>query len=302
MRRLSLLAIPVLTVLLSGCGSLKIITEIGTSVAVATGTMTTEQAQSINKSVESVSKSFEELTPENEYYIGRSVSSLVLSRYKPYDNSRVNSYLNLLGQSLAKFSDQPDTFGGYHFLALDTEEVNAFAAPGGFILVSRGLLRCCKNEDALAAVLAHEIGHIQNKHGLKAIKTSRWTSTMTVLAAESVKSFAGQELAQLTETFEGSLDDIMQTMVNSGYSRKSETQADISAVEIMKRAGYNPDGLRQMLLEMDGRMKPTEAGFAKTHPDPKTRINDVENLLRDCAQVVVIKPRQARFEKNLDGI
>ncbi len=76
----------------------------------------------------------------------------------------------MLGQSLVIFSDRPETFGGYHFLLLDSNEINAFAAPGGLILVTRGMLQCCANEDELAAVLAHEIAHVEKKHGLTAIK------------------------------------------------------------------------------------------------------------------------------------
>jgi len=115
------------------------------------------------------------------------------------------------------------------FLTVDSDEINAFAAPGGLILVTRGLIRCCASEDALAAVLAHEIGHVEKKHGLKAIRKGRLTSALTILAEEGAKNFAGDNAAQLTEDFQGSIGDITSTMMNSGYACTLETEADHAA-------------------------------------------------------------------------
>ena len=135
------------------------LSELGAGVAVATGVATPQQGESIKKVGSAVGKTFEAITPEQEYYIGRTVGAVVLNQYKPLNNEAANHYLNVLGQTLAQFSDKPETFGGYHFLIMETEDVNAFSAPGGLIFISRGMIGCCQNEDALAAVLAHEIGH-----------------------------------------------------------------------------------------------------------------------------------------------
>ena len=138
----------------------------------------------------------------------RSIVVIIINKYKPYNNKRANAYINLLGQTLAKASDMPETFNGYHFLILDSDEINAFAAPGGLIFITRGMLRCTQSEDAVAAVLAHEIGHVQFKHGLQAIKKSRVTSALITLGTEGVKTFGQEDLASLTETFEGSIGEI----------------------------------------------------------------------------------------------
>ena len=108
-----------------------------------------------------LAKSAEDFTPDQEYYLGRGVAATLLGQYRALRTPAANEYLNLLGQSLAKYSTKPNTFGGYRFLLLDTPEINAFAAPGGLILVTRGLAQCAANEDELAAVLAHEIAHVQ---------------------------------------------------------------------------------------------------------------------------------------------
>ena len=178
--------------LFSGCAE---VTEMGSQMAQEAGVISADQAGSLTRSAQAIEKTQQELTPEQEYYVGRAVVANVLQTYPPLDRPQANAYLNLLGQSLAVFSNRPETFGGYHFLLLSSEEVNAFAAPGGLILVTRGMLLCCANEDELAAVLAHEICHVEMKHGLRAIKQGRLTEALTVVASESAKQLGGEELA-----------------------------------------------------------------------------------------------------------
>lgn len=283
----------------SGCAT---VANVGTQIGQATGVITKDQADSINRSAAAVEKSFQDITPEQEYFIGRSVAATVLKTYKVYDNAEANGYLNVLGQTLAMASDKPETFGGYHFVILDTEEINAFAAPGGLVMISRGMIRCCKTEDALAAVLAHEVGHVENQHGLKSIRKGRLTSALTILALEGAKQLGGQNLAEVTKAFEGSISDITSTMMSSGYSRKTEYEADASAVEIMTRVGYNPSALVDMLQQMKKNLKPGGHDFAKTHPDPNVRIAEIEKAIGAPAAVKEVSARQKRFEKAVGGI
>jgi predicted Zn-dependent protease len=293
---------PLLSGLLTGCKTIEAVSNMGADLGVAAGVIDEKQAQSIKKSGTAVSKSFEDFTPQQEYYIGRTVGAVILQKYKPYDNKAANGYLNLLGQTLARASDMPETYGGYHFLIQDSDEINALAAPGGLIFITRGMIRCCDHEDAMAAVLAHEIGHVQNKHGLQAIKTSRVTAALTTLGVESAKAFGGQELANLTETFEASIGDITKTLVNSGYSRAFESEADMAAVTILKRVGYDPNGLVDMLRVMQKRLKPGGLDFAKTHPAPAVRIADIGRMIGPYAPVKPLKACQLRFEKALQGV
>ncbi|MEI8121019.1 MAG: M48 family metalloprotease [bacterium] len=296
------LIIPLLVgVLLAGCQTLDTVTEVGTSLGVAAGAINADQAQSINRSVGAVGKVFESITPEQEYYIGRTVAATILSANKPYDKRDMTTYLNTLGQYLALCSDRPETFGGYHFLIMDTPDINAFAAPGGFILVSRGMLRCCKTEDALAGVLAHEIGHVQLNHGLQAIDKSRLTAAATILGTEAAKNLGGKDLADLTRTFESSISDITSTVMNSGYARKFELQADKAAVTILERAGYSPNGLVSMLQQMEKNLKPGGHDFAKTHPAPLDRIAELKKLIKTGASPEP-PARQARFIETIRGI
>lgn len=291
----------ILGMLLAGCAALNSVTEMGTGLAAATGVINADQAQSINKSVSAVGKVFESITPEQEYYIGRTVAATILSKNKPYDNRAMTTYLNSLGQYLSLFSDRPETFGGYHFLVMDTPDINAFAAPGGFIMVSRGMLRCCKSEEALAGVLAHEIGHVELNHGLQAIDKSRLTAAATILGTEAAKNLGGKDLAELTKTFENSISDITSTVMNSGYARKFEFQADKAAVTILTRAGYSPKGLVSMLQQMEKNLKPGGHDFAKTHPAPQDRIVELTKLITTPSPADTAA-RQSRFDDTMRGL
>jgi predicted Zn-dependent protease len=140
------------------------------------------------------------------------------------------------------------------------------------------------------------VGHVQLEHGIKAIGKSRMTSALTTIAAEGAKSFGPSQVAELTKTFEGALSDITSKLIDNGYARKLETQADEVAVTIMQRVGYNPAGLKDMLLQMDKLKKPGK-GFSKTHPDPMDRIKDIEKLIKSSDSLTQPVARKTRFQK-----
>ncbi len=285
--------------LFCGCDT---IAEKGTEIAREAGLISADEAESIARGAQAVQKTWQDLTPEQEYYIGRAVAAQVFQTYAPLDQPQANAYLNLLGQSLAIFSDRPETFGGYHFLLLDSDEVNAFAGPGGLILVTRGMLRCCENEDELAAVLAHEIGHVAKKHGLSAIKQGRLTEAFTIVATESAKQLGGEELASLTREFEGSVSDVVMTLTTSGYSRTQEREADAAAVGLLQRAGYPETAMITMLERMDEQLADAGGlGFAKTHPSARSRADALRPTIADAAPVP--NPiREQRFSAALGPI
>ena len=168
--------------------------------------------------------------------------------------------------------------------------------------MTRGMLRCCPQEDAVAAVLAHEIGHVQYKHGLRAIKQSRVTSALTALAIKGAKNYGDEDLAELTKTFEGSISDITKTLIVNGYSRSFENQADLAAISILQRTGYNPNGLVTMLNQMKTRLKPGRQDFAATHPSPDSRLAEIQQYIGKYSTVKSPQARQNRFKASLGKI
>ena len=285
---------PALNALLSGCST----------VSSGIGVLSEIQSKGMSayKVGKSVARSFEDITPEQEYYIGRTVAAMILGKYKTYNNKKANHYINVMGQTLARASDLPETFSGYHFLIQDSDEINALAAPSGFIFVTRGMLRCCEHEDAVAAVLAHEIGHVQHRHGLQSINKSRITSAVTTIGMEGTKQYGTGIISTLTQAFEDSITDITATVINNGYSRTFEREADKAAVTILKRVGYDPNGLVAMLKTMKIKLKPGAPDFAKTHPSPESRIEDVQKLIGEYVKVTTPKARKARFKRALHKI
>ncbi len=295
MKKFTLQIISFLALLIfCGCAAVETATTVATDIAVQRGTITKEQAASIRTGTTAVSRSLEEFTPEQEYYIGRSVGAVVLTKYKALNDAKINSYVNLLGQTLALASDTPELFAGYHFLVLDSDDINAFATPGGHVFVTRGLIRCSRTEDELAAVLAHEIGHIQRRHGISAIQKARMAEALAVLAREGVKTYGDEELIKLSNSFGDVISDITTTLINNGYSRAYEYQADAVAVTILRRAGYQPGALVNMLQVMGRQIKPGGSDFAKTHPSPQARIAEL-GMSAQTAQIPNV--RKDRFIK-----
>jgi predicted Zn-dependent protease len=291
------LSLPLLAVLaLSACQAMLTAAEKVTTQAESIGMIDPSHAKAIKTSTAAMSRSIEEFTPEQEYYIGRSVAAVILSQNPPYNQPQSSQYLNLLGQTLAQASEMPEIFRGYRFLILNSDEINAFATPGGHIFITRGLLRCCRSEDAVAAVLAHEIGHIQLKHGIQSIKKSRITDAVTTIAAETARALMPNETEMLSKAFGGSILDITTTMINNGYSRSFEYEADQAALKILRRLGYDPNGLVEMLLAMRKNLKSGGKDFAKTHPSPDDRISEVrQSLGGKFTAVRTPDARQARF-------
>jgi beta-barrel assembly-enhancing protease len=291
-----LFSLAVLLVALAGCGSLSGITD--TLMGAAAGNPS--DVAKVNKVTQATAKAQEEITPEQEYYIGRAVAATVLGMYPAWDTAAANDYLNQLGQSLVLASVLPETFRGYHFLVMDTDDINAFGAPSGFVLVSRGLLRCATSEDEVAAILAHEIGHVSLKHGMNAISQSRKTEALIELGKFAASTSDSGILRDLTASFGGVIGDIVKQMVTSGYSRDQEKAADLEAIRILHDVGYDPMALVRVLKVMETKLKPGGKDFAKTHPDPEVRVAYLADAIKAQTPVPAttaaqLKARQARW-------
>jgi predicted Zn-dependent protease len=236
-----------------------------------------------------------EITDSEEYYVGRAVAARILGKYPLYQNQAVTLYVNQVGQSVARKSSRPSTYRGYHFAVLDTSEPNAFACPGGIILITRGLLQQCQNEDELAAVLAHEVAHVANKDGINSISKARWTEVLTATGTEAARQFGGGVAANLVNLFEGAIDDVFKTIVVNGYSRTAEANADRGAVSILSRAGYNPAALVSLLSKMSA--KGGSGGIFRTHPPTSERLAQVKSQVREAPASPAEQTRTKRFQQ-----
>ena len=238
------------------------------------------------------------ITDSEEYYVGRAVAARILSKYKLDQNPKLTQYVNEVGETVARKSSRPNPFRGYHFAVLDTQEINAFACPGGIIFITRGLIQTCKNEDQLAAVLAHEVGHVANKDGINSISQARWTQVFTAMGKEAAKMYGGSTVGGLVTLFEGSIDDVFKTIVVNGYSRQAEETADAAALKELTKAGYNPNAMVILLTTMEAKGKGSTSGIFKTHPPTSERLAKVKaSVGQTPAEAQGEKIRTERFKK-----
>ncbi len=252
------------------------------------------------KTVKSLTEIKGEVTYEQEHYLGRAISANILNQYTVYNDSAANRYVALIGQTVAAHSDLPQTFGGYRFILLDSDEINALAAPGGIIFITRGMLRACKSEDQLAAVLAHEVAHVQNRHGFEIIKAARWKKFGANVALLAAAGTGGAGVAVGVDLLGDMAGDFVKQALTKGYGKKLEKQADIDALAILMRMGYEPHESAVLMQNMQERFVKGKKDFSKTHPKPKDRVKTIDKALRgepDAEPVPQV--RLARFDAAL---
>ena len=285
--KLNRLACPFLAIALLAFASCETTSKMEASMQKASNKITEKgQAMSdknrvkIDESRAAIAKSKEEISPEQEYYIGREVASRILSKYKLYQNSKATNYVNEICTAITSMSDMPDIYNGYCVGILDTKEINAISTPGGHIFVTRGLLECASSEDELAAVIAHEVGHIQLKHAVKSIKTSRLNeATLSIMdAAGSIVTGGAYQ-----EGLGSAADELMTTLSTTGYSKTQEYEADAKAASLMGDAGYNPNALKSMLEVLKEKENTENTGMVKTHPSASSRIFQARGYIRNAA-------------------
>jgi predicted Zn-dependent protease len=237
-----------------------------------------------------------EFSPADEYYLGRAVAANILSRYRPYtQNAALTGYVNKICSALVINSPNPELFNGYHVLILDSTEINAFATPGGHIFITQGLINCANSEDALAAVIAHEIAHIQLKHSVGLIKDTRAVQQLRTIANEAAATATREAgLNDRTLAFGESVTAIVDTMFRNGFAQTQEFDADTLALRLLSTAGYQPSGMVDMLKVLQQRQPGISGGFNTTHPSPAQRLANVDRAARSYGTVDG-RNRTARF-------
>lgn len=241
-----------------------------------------------------VLSSSQDMSYATERTVGESLALESMQRFgKPVHNEPLQKYVNLVGNSLAQNSKRPTI--AYRFVVLDSPLQNAFAAPGGIIFISRALLGVLGNEAELAAVLAHEIGHVAEKHALKSIKRAQFLQGVGTITAATMRGNEGKK-------FESMIGDLQSTLFDKGLDKGMEYEADLAALETTYRTGYDPSALIAVLRKL----KNLEATSAKkgswfsTHPPLDERISRLESKMSkypDFASLAQVPNRFAKIAK-----
>jgi predicted Zn-dependent protease len=289
--------------LAGACQTMTAVTSAGAQIAGGLGVIDQKTANAISKSSDAIGRAAEDITPEQEYYIGRAVGANILTGYKIYTaDPALTAYLNRICGAIVINSPKPEIYNGYHVMPLDSTEINAFATSGGHIFITRGLINCTGSEDALAAVIAHEISHIQLQHSVKAIKTSRINQALLATASSTADVLTtNMSINELTDIFNESVGEIVSTMVNNGYSQSQEFDADTMAVSLLASAGYDPSSLITMLRALEKNQPRSPGGFNKTHPAPARRISNAEISVKKYPVEDTRFYRQTRYNTALKG-
>lgn len=259
-----------------------------------------------------------EISASEEYYLGRSLAAEQIARLGS-DNLApdhpVSQYVDRVGQFLAvaaevygeqnksdrwkdypekKVPNRPWPYGGYHFIVLNRAEPNAFGGPGGAVMVTTGLLAQLQSEDELAAVLAHEIVHVQRGHGVEFIKAFMCQSAAQDKAYAPARAAADGAKKVNDALPEGSMlrgfsEDLLSSMMDAvsdkakalykvGYPRGFELEADRIALRHMALAGYDPQAMPRLLERLE-KVAEGEDDYGVTHPRFKTRLKVVKPVI-----------------------
>jgi predicted Zn-dependent protease len=242
----------------------------------------TQDANDINRAfseMETAAAGDKELTPVDEYYLGRAVGAAILGRYRALSNPVLTAYLNKICETIALNSQNPTLYNGYRVMVLDSEEINAFATTGGHIFLTIGLVRAAESEDMLAAVIAHEMAHIQLRHSVEMIKNARFYRDLSATADRA--SEIAERASGERQLFDSSVREMVNTLLTNGYSQTQEFDADKHALTLLAQAGYDPSSLVEVLRVLARTQPRTLSGMYKTHPDPLVRVSNAErNMVR----------------------
>lgn len=216
------------------------------------------------------------MSESQEIAIGRQNDVQIKKQYKVYESKTLQDYVNRVGQKIAKQSHRPNL--QYHFTVLDSAEINAFALPGGYVYITRGILAYLNSEAELAAVLGHEIGHVTARHGVRqqsAAQAANIGLTIASIFVPEIGSVGGQQLS-----------NIVGGALLSGYGRDHELEADRLGAQYLARTAYDPQAIIKVisvlknqelkdaeLAKQEGREPRRYHGLFASHPDNDTRLH-----------------------------
>jgi len=238
-------------------------------------TNTAKQVTETGKDVAKVAKGVLGIGPEEERLIGESVAVEIIGRNGGVlRDEAITRRINVLGQALAHYSTRPAL--NWRFAVLDSPSINGFSAPSGYVFLTRGLYeKVAASDDALAAVLAHEITHVTERHALKIIARGDFVAGSTKLAVKHSQDAAWVQ-SQLRQ-FDTGIADLTKTILEKGFDPKTELAADKGGRALAVTLGYAPGALRHVLTQLQQAKGDPKVTFS-THPPLADRI---KNLPKD---------------------
>jgi len=254
------------------------------------GVVSGDQLGQIGKVTGAVKKANEvrdlQVTDAEEQQLGLAVSERIRTRYGVVQDAAVHRYVALVGTALAQVSTRPGL--PWSFIVLDTDGVNAFAAPGGYVHITRGALALIQNEAELAGVLGHEIVHVTEKHTIKSIQKSK-----------AVQMGASETLSGNSALLEKAVTATYDNIVEKGFGREEEDDSDEKGIALANRVGYAPDGLSGFLTRLKDRNKDSKEkrGLFASHPAMQSRLDNIKKEIasKKMASTATLPDRYKKF-------
>ena len=209
------------------------------------------------------------ISQQQEVQMGQQYAQQINAQLPIIQDPELNRYINVLGDSIARLTSRSDL--DWHFFIVDAQEVNAFAVPGGFVYVNRGLIQRADQMDELAGVLGHEIGHVLRRHTVKQMEKEQGANIGITLAC-ILTSICNSQAA-------GAAINVAGGAVFARFSRQDEAEADDEGFKNTVRAGISPVGMVTMFQKLLDERKTKPAGvdaWFQTHPLEEDRINAVQ--------------------------
>lgn len=231
----------------------------------------------LGKLFDSIKQAFRPASQDEEIAIGRDAAATLLGASAPIGDKPVQEYVNKVGLWIALQSDRPDL--PWHFAVVDSDDIDAFAAPGGYVFITRGLLLHMHNEAELAGVLGHEISHVVLKHHLNALQKAA-RMDLASQAAQVGMASKGYD-SQLDQQLMEKVSSATRTLYSKGLDKDDELDADRMGVVLAARAGYDPYGLLAVLQTLEA-VDPKSSSMQlllATHPSPKDRIDTLSQAM-----------------------
>ena len=231
---------------------------------------------------------------EREIDFGRSVSAKILGKYPIMRNEQKVRYISQIGTGISAPLGRPEL--RYYFGILDTDEINAFAAPGGYIFVTKGALKLMRNEAQLAGVLAHELAHIDQKHIVRKLKLQGVDRSLT----SGIAQVLGGASLSAKIALERLNDLAFKMLMEEGLSKEDEADADQKALEMLMSTGYDLQSYLDYLLSLKPYLEQGQAKvLSKTHPTIEFRYNNLrEFIIKNNLEKFQGKNNEIRFKTN----
>lgn len=231
------------------------------------------------------------ITDEEELAYGGAIAVMIVQKYGGVDETPALAlYVNTVGQALAMYSTRPTL--AFHFAVLNSDDVNALSAPGGYVFITRGAVKAMKNEAELAGVLAHEIAHVTAGHAVSILKNLKSKGALADAAADAWKS---------ADMFKGLMNQYLDDYLTKGLPKDTEFEADKLGTQLISHVGWRADGLRSFLHVITQREKAAAKPSAlhDTHPDTLERVNKLDAVVAHLPKQGV--DLEKRFAANVAG-